>query len=465
MIITAQSLGDDQFRADYGLCYAYLAGSMYKAITSQALVVAMGRAGLLGYFGTGGLKLEEIETAIHSIKGELRAGQAYGMNLLRDPFHRDLEAKCVALFLQNQVRYVEASAFTQVTPSVVHYRLKGITRTPDGEPRVPNRLLAKISRPEVAAAFMRPPPAPIVAKLVEAGALSAEEARLGASVSVASEICVEADSGGHTDQGSALALLPAIVALRDEYQLTSGCVNRVSVGAAGGIGTPQAAAAAFVLGADFIMTGSINQCTVEAGTSDSVKDLLQHLDVRDTTYAPAGDLFEIGSQVQVVRRGLFFPARARRLFELYQRHDCIEDLDATTRKQLQEDYFRRSLEDVWSETKAHLAARSSADEIEALERNGKRKMALIFKWYFAYSARLALQGCEARRTDYQVHCGPALGAFNRWVAGTALQSWRGRRVADIAARIMTGAAEVLTTRFRQPQCVEVSSTTFRRACV
>ena len=40
----------------------------------------------------------------------------------------------------------------------------------------------------------------------------------------------------------------------------------IRVGAAGGIGTPEAAAAAFVLGADFILTGSINQCTVEAGT-------------------------------------------------------------------------------------------------------------------------------------------------------------------------------------------------------
>src|SRR5947207_15781689 len=75
-----------------------------------------------------------------------------------------------------------------------------------------------------------------------------------------------------------------------------------SIGAAGGIGTPEAAAAAFIMGADFILTGSINQCTVEAGTSETVKDILEKISVQDTTYAPAGDMFEIGSKVQVVKR-------------------------------------------------------------------------------------------------------------------------------------------------------------------
>jgi trans-AT polyketide synthase/acyltransferase/oxidoreductase domain-containing protein len=87
----------------------------------------------------------------------------------------------------------------------------------------------------------------------------------------------------------------------------------IHVGAAGGIGTLHAAAAPFIMGADFILTGSINQCTVEAGTSDAVKDLLQELNVQDTAYALAGDMFEIGARVQVAKRGLFFPARANKL--------------------------------------------------------------------------------------------------------------------------------------------------------
>jgi trans-AT polyketide synthase, acyltransferase and oxidoreductase domains len=46
--------------------------------------------------------------------------------------------------------------------------------------------------------------------------------------------------------------------------------------------------------------------------------------------------------------------------------------------------------------------------------------------------------------DFQVHCGPALGAFNQWVAGTELQSWRGRHVDQIAERLMAAAADHLS---------------------
>ena len=71
-----------------------------------------------------------------------------------------------------------------------------------------------------------------------------------------------------------------------------------------------------MVGADFVCTGSINQCTVESGMSDVVKDLLQDINVQDTEYAPAGDMFEIGARVQVLKKGTFFPARANKLFML-----------------------------------------------------------------------------------------------------------------------------------------------------
>jgi len=57
--------------------------------------------------------------------------------------------------------------------------------------------------------------------------------------------------------------------------------------------------------------------------------------------------------------------------------------------------------------------------------------------------RLALSGSETQKVDYQVHCGPALGAFNQWVKDTPLRDWRNRRVAQLAERIMDGAAAVL----------------------
>ena len=335
-----------------------------------------------------------------------------------------------------------------MSPSLVRYRLKGLHRNAQGEIIIPHKLLAKVSRPEVAQAFLCPAPTEIVHQLVQAGKLSIEEAELGQFIPMSHDLCVEADSGGHTDQGVAYVLMPAMLKLRDEMMSTHRYSQNIRVGAAGGIGTPEAAAAAFMLGADFIMTGSINQCTVEAGTSDAVKDLLQTMNVQDTTTAPAGDMFELGARVQVFRRGLLFPARANKLYELYRQYNGLHEIDEKTCQQIQEKYFKRRFEEVWEETKAYYLKEKPA-EITKAEQNPKYKMALIFRWYFIHSSRLALQGSSEQTVDYQIHCGPALGAFNQWVKGTALENWRNRHVDVIAEKIMHETAELLTRRFCQ----------------
>lgn len=439
--VAADRLGSAAFRAAYGLRYAYCAGAMYKGIASADLVIAMGRAGLMSYFGTGGLALDEIEAALHRIRRELPAGAPFGMNLLNSLDQPELEERTVALYLRHGVHCVEAAAYMQVSAPLVWFRLSGARRVPSGGVEVPNRVLAKVSRPEVAQAFMQPPPPELVRQLVQAGRLSPAEAQLAGEIPMADDICVEADSGGHTDQGVALALLPAMLALRQQLRAELPLALPLRVGAAGGIGTPAAAAAAFAMGADFIVTGSVNQCTVEAGISDAVKDLLQDAGVQDTEYAPAGDMFELGAKVQVLRKGLFFPARANKLYELYQRHGSLEEIDERTRRQIEEKYFRRPIAQVWDETRAYYlrTGRRTAEELE----RPKQKMALVFKWYFTHTARLAREGAAEQRVDYQVHCGPALGAFNAWVKGTELEPWRNRRVADIGCRLMEGAADHL----------------------
>jgi trans-AT polyketide synthase/acyltransferase/oxidoreductase domain-containing protein len=467
MLIRPESLGNAAFRADYQIRYAYLAGAMYKGISSEAMVVALAKAGMMGYYGTGGIKLPQLADTIRHIQSSLSNGQPYGMNLLCALDRPELEEETVALFLRCGVRNVEAAAFMRITPSLVRWRLAGIKRLPDGRIENPKRTLAKVSRPEVATAFMQPAPEPIVRSLVAAGKLTPSEAELGQSVPMADDICVEADSGGHTDQGVAFALIPAMLLLRDEMMARHGYGKSIRVGAAGGIGTPHAAAAAFIMGVDFVLTGSINQCTVEAGTSNAVKDLLQNLNVQDTDYAPAGDMFEIGARVQVAKRGLFFPARANKLFELYRRHNSLDEIDTKTRQQIQERYFKRSFEDVWRETRDYYS-RNYPHKLAEIEANPKQKMACLFRWYFIHSSRLAMSGSEDQKVDYQVHCGPALGAFNQWVCDTELKNWRSRHVADIGLRLMHGTAELLERRFRSlsmasPQLMDIPDE--RPACV
>jgi trans-AT polyketide synthase/acyltransferase/oxidoreductase domain-containing protein len=444
--LTAEKLGSASFRRDYGVRLAYVAGAMYKGIASKELVVRMGKAGLIGFLGSGGLRLAVLEAAIRFIQAELApGGAAYGFNLLHHPYDPRLEAETVDLFLRYDVRNIEAAAYLEITEPLVYFRLKGAHRDSAGLPVTPRRVIAKVSRPEVARAFLRPAPEAILRSLVSAGKLTAAEAAIGRELPVSGDLCVEADSGGHTDGGVAYALMPAMKNLRDEMLRTHGYRSEVRLGAAGGIGSPEAAAAAFVLGADFILTGSVNQCSPESGASEAVKDMLQRLDVQDTAYAPAGDLFEAGSKVQVMKKGVLFPARANKLYELYRHYDSLEAMEPTVRSMLERTYFKRSLEEVWREVREYYQV-SKPERIELAERNPKQKMALVFRWYFAQTSRLAMEGDLSRSADFQVHCGPAMGAFNRFARGTDLEDWRQRHVDRIAERLMRGAAEVLAGR-------------------
>jgi len=149
----------------------------------------------------------------------------------------------------------------------------------------------------------------------------------------------------------------------------------------------------------------------------------------------------------VLKKGLLFPARANKLYALYRQCNALEELDDRTRDEIQSKYFRRSFDEIYQETCTYYAAHDP-QQVSRAERDPKHKMALVFRWYFVHSMRLALKGSMDQRVDYQVHCGPALGAFNRWVEGTDLQSWRSRHVDVIAERLMQATAVLLSERFR-----------------
>ncbi|MGI4861277.1 MAG: ACP S-malonyltransferase [Janthinobacterium lividum] len=436
--IRAASLGCAEFKADYGLTYAYVGGAMVYGIASVALVVRMARAGMLAFFGTGGLTPEQVERAILQIIEEIGPQASFGMNL-QDGAHQDA---IVTLLLKHGVRNIEISAYLQVSPSLVRYRLNGFEKGPDGRPVARNRLMVKLSRPDIAVCFLGTAPSHIVDKLLRDGAITAQQSAWARELPMADDICVEADSGGRTDSGVTAALLPAICRQRDEAMAFHRYAKRIRVGSAGGIGTAEAAASAFVLGADFIVTGSINQCTVEAGTSDVVKDLLQEMEVQDTDYAPVGDKFEHGARMQVLKRGTFFAARARKLYDVYHHVDAIDMIDEKTARLIQEKYLQKSFEQVYDDCRKQYPA----ETIDAADINPKKKMALIFKWYFVHSNRLALNGDLANKVNFQIHCGPALGGFNQTVKGTALESWRNRHVDTIGIHLMNETATLLNAR-------------------
>lgn len=434
-------LGERGFCEAHRVRFPYVTGEMANGIATTAMVIAMARARMLGFFGAAGLGPERIANALDELEATLGDHHPWGVNLIHSPNDPELEEEVVEMFLRRRVVRASASAFMALTPAVVRYAASGLRLGPGGDIARTNHVFAKLSRPEVARHFLSPPPPDMVAALVARGRLTREEAELARHVPVAEDITVEADSGGHTDNQALTALFPAILRLRDQLSAQFGYRRPVRVGAAGGLGTPAAIAGAFALGAAYVLTGSVNQAAIESGLSDSGKAMLAGADIPDVVMAPSSDMFELGVKVQVLKRGTLFAARASKLYELYRSQASLETIPVAQRARLERDVFRANLDEIWAETQRFWRARKPA-ELERAERDPKHKMALVFRWYLGMGSRWANVGDGARQTDFQIWCGPAMGAFNRWVAGSFLAELSERSVVQIALNLLEGAATV-----------------------
>jgi acyl carrier protein len=158
--------------------------------------------------------------------------------------------------------------------------------------------------------------------------------------------------------------------------------------------------------------------------------------------APAADMFEMGVQVQVLKRGTMFPMRAARLYRLYRDNESIGDLQETDVAWLERDVFRQSLQAAWDATETYLRSRSP-QLLEEANASPKRKLALLFRSYLGQSSNWAQQGDVSRALDYQIWAGPAIGAFNAWTKGSILADVANRHVVPVARTLMYAGAHHL----------------------
>lgn len=437
-------LGSDEFKKDHNTNYAYQAGAMANGISSVDLVTALARKGYLACFGAAGLPASRVEEAIVKLQANL-TNAPYAFNLIHSPSEPKLERECVELYLKYGVKTLEASAFMNLTPNLVYYRAAGLSQNTDGQIVATNHIIAKISRREVAELFMKPAPVHMLRDLVGQGLITEEQAALASKVPIAGDITVEADSAGHTDNRPLVCLLPFIQEIRDRIQSEYQYQKNIRVGAAGGISTPNAVLAAFMMGADYVVTGSVNQACLESGTSEIVKASLAQADIADVAMTPAGDMFEMGVKVQVLKRGTLYAMRAQKLYDIYREYNSIDEIPALERQKIEKEFFQKDLDSVWNETVAYFEKRDP-NQINRALNNPKKKMALIFKWYLGKSSRWASAGMHERKPDYQVWCGPAMGAFNEWTRGSYLEKPENRHVVDVAYHLMTGAAYLFRLR-------------------
>ena len=158
-----------------------------------------------------------------------------------------------------------------------------------------------------------------------------------------------------------MSLLPAILTLTEKFQRKYGYAKSIRVGAAGGISTPSSALGAFMMGAAYVVTGSVNQSCIEAAASKHSKNLLAQAEMADVTMAPAADMFEMGVELQVLKRGTMFPMRAKKLYELYKKYELhaqiiiklirrvVMSTDLPSTKELNEDFrsHKKQLEEIF----------------------------------------------------------------------------------------------------------------------
>ena len=427
---TYANLGDPSFLKAYNCTLPLYTGAMAKGIASAELVVAAGKEGVLASLGAGGLPLGLVDKALDHIQTHLNNNEPYAVNLIHSPFDDHLEKGCVDLLLKRGVRIVEASAFMALTPHVVRYRVAGLRKDPTtGKIICDNKIIFKVSRTELAEMALRPAPKKLLKKLLKAGEITKEQAEMSKYVPMCDDIAVEADSGGHTDNRPIHVILPLIMRLRDRItkELKYGKDRRVRVGVGGGIGCPEAALAAFSMGAAFVVTGTINQMCRQAGTCDYVRKVLSEATYSDVTMAPAADMFDQGVELQVIKKGTLFASRARKLFQLFQSYDSLDEIPKNEMKKIEKRIFQKSCDDVWEETRNFYINRLKDPEKvkRAEEKDPKLKMSMTFRWYLSKSSGWANRGGpdrqgKNRQLDYQIWCGPAIGSFNEFIKGTYL---------------------------------------------
>ena len=453
-------LGDPTFTAQHGSRFAYVVGEMARGIATPRMVVAAVKAGLVGFYGSAGLRPETIATGLYEIEAGLGKGApAWGANLIHSPQQPGYERAVVDLFLKRGVARVSASAFMTLSREIVRYSAAGLSRAADGSVQRSTHVFAKVSRAEVARHFMAPAPERLLSELVAAGDITAEQAKIALTVPVAADITAESDSGGHTDNRPAGPLFSSLMRTRADICAAQGwSEDMIRIGLAGGIGTPSSAASAFQMGAAYILTGSVNQAAVESGLSVAGRKLLAEAGPADVAMAPAADMFEQGVEVQVLKRGTLFPMRGKRMWDIYKAREGF-DACAPEEQKFIETALGEPFAAAWARTRDYLES-TNPKELALAEAEPRRQLALVFRRYLFFGAQWARDGDAARLRDFQIWCGPAMGAFNEWVKGTPLEPLENRTVKQIAWNLLDGAARITEAQAMRASGHTVPSSAF-----
>jgi PfaD family protein len=146
-----------------------------------------------------------------------------------------------------------------------------------------------------------------------------------------------------------------------------------------------------------------------------------------------------------------FPVRAEKLYQAYKTYSDFRDLPDKLKKEIEDKFLMQGFEQAWQSTRQFFLSRGNVNEIKKAENDLRHKMALVFRSYLGKSSGWAIQGRPERKMDFQIWCGPAMGAFNQWAGSSFLASHENRKTADIALNLLFGACVLTRAMFLKTQ--------------
>ncbi len=437
------NLGSNDFKKAYQLDYAYVVDSMDHGISSKTMVENLAKKGMLSFLSTNGRALSEISDDLKYLSKALESiPTLYGINISYQHSDDERLNKLIELAYLYQIKVIEYTGRYQIPDKLIEYRLR---ETEKGSGQL-NNLFVKASSMDIIDRFLEPVPEKILTQLYQKAKITKEVMLEATHTPLANALCIATDSGSETMHDSFGVLLPyvrqkvAILNQKHQYR------EDVFVGV-GGVGIPDAIASAFLIGVDFVLSHSINYCTVEAEIAPFSKKLLVEATILDTCFAPNKDfLFESNQKIQLLKKGILFPGRAMQLYDIFKRYKSINDVDSHTLISLENKMYGQDLETVWDNIAQELIAENKAELIEKAKLNPRYHMYLLFMHYYDRSLNAAIKGEESNRLNFQLHCNPVLGLLNQELKDNELKEWERRKVADLGEWLMVEAEKKIQKR-------------------
>lgn len=424
------NLGSKDFREEYNVNYAYVVSGLKRGITGVEVAKKLYKNKILGFVGIDCLDKEEVKKIIEHAKTEIPP-EYLGVHFSNDLYDSDRAEKIINYLIEQNICNIEVSDFVKPSKELIKYRLKGIRVASNGKITFSNKILVHASTIKCAKAFMNPISDKLLKEMVLAGDITEEIAALAVTVPICDDICIDDEWHG----------MEAIGKLRDIGNINT-YVKNIRFGIGGRIGGPASVALAFFCGADFVVTTAINQCTIEANTSEYVKELLQDATENDFAYAPTDELFEFGLRTSVLKKGSLYHIRATKIYEIYCQYNGIEDIPLDIRNTIFMKYYKTSLEEVF----ANITKQMNEEEVRRLEGRPKEKMGLIFKWLLVKSFKDACVGNIENKANYLVLASREMADLNRFFENTEHFAWGNRSVVDIAVGLMNVGEKILNER-------------------